>query len=296
MHHTILHRMKLHTVHAGNFKLDGGAMFGVVPKTLWSKRHQPDENNLCTWAMRCMLIENDGRLILIDNGMGDKQDAKFFGHYQPHGEHTLDGSLKALGFDRGDITDMFLTHLHFDHCGGSIVRDGSGKLMPAFPNARYWSNEYHWEWAVGPNAREKASFLEENILPIEASGKLEFVNIGRRSREENVYVRNVFPDMDVFLVNGHTEAMMIPHIRYKGRTVIFLADLIPSVNHIPVPWVMAYDTRPLLTLAEKKDLLEVAADKGHVLFFEHDPEVECATVERTEKGIRLKETFRLSDL
>ena len=272
-------------------------MFGVVPKSLWSKRHPPDENNLCTWAMRCLLVENNGRLILIDNGMGDKQDDKFFGHYQPHGDDTLEGSLKKHGFSTDDITDVLLTHLHFDHCGGSIKRKiiGDG-FEPTFRNARYWSNEYHWEWAIHPNDREKASFLKENILPIEASGQLEFVDIGRRSNEENVYVRNVLPQIDVFLVNGHTDAMMIPHIKYKGRTIVFMADLLPSVNHIPLPWVMAYDTRPLLTLAEKRDMLKVAADNDFVLFFEHDPQVECATVEHTEKGVRLKETFKLSDL
>jgi glyoxylase-like metal-dependent hydrolase (beta-lactamase superfamily II) len=288
--------MKLHVVETGFFKLDGGAMFGVVPKTIWSKRHVPDENNLCTWAMRCLLVEMEGRLILVDNGLGDKQDAKFFGHYEPHGEATLDGSMKKLGFHRNDITDVLLTHLHFDHCGGSIVRTSSGGFAPAFPNATYWSNEYHWHWATEPNAREKASFLQENILPIEESGQLKFVNIGRRSDEENVYVRNVFPHFDVLLVNGHTDAMMLPHINYKGRTVVFVADLMPSVNHIPLPWVMAYDTRPLLTMDEKKDVLEVAADKEMVLFFEHDPVNECATVERTEKGVRLKETFPLSAL
>jgi glyoxylase-like metal-dependent hydrolase (beta-lactamase superfamily II) len=287
--------MQLHSIDTGYFKLDGGAMFGVVPRTLWSKRHAPDANNLCTWAMRCLLVEDGDRLILIDNGLGDKQDAKFFGHYEPHGDATLEGSLNRLGFSPNDITDMFLSHLHFDHCGGSIKRSGDG-YVPTFPNARYWSNEYHWDWATSPNPREKASFLPENILPIQESGQLQFVDIGRRSNEENVYVRNVLPNMDVLLVNGHTDAMMIPHISYKGRTVVFMADLLPSVHHIPLPWVMAYDTRPLLTLDEKKDMLEMAADREFVLFFEHDPDHECATVERTDKGIRLKETFKLADL
>jgi glyoxylase-like metal-dependent hydrolase (beta-lactamase superfamily II) len=287
--------MKLHPIETGYFKLDGGAMFGVVPRTLWSKRHAPDANNLCTWAMRCLLVEDGDRLTLIDNGLGDKQDAKFFGHYEPHGDATLEGSLNRLGFSPNDITDMFLSHLHFDHCGGSIKRSGDG-YVPTFPNARYWSNEYHWDWATSPNPREKASFLPENILPIQESGQLQCVDIGRRSNEENVYVRNVLPNMDVLLVNGHTDAMMIPHISYKGRTVVFMADLLPSVHHIPLPWVMAYDTRPLLTLDEKKDMLEMAADREFVLFFEHDPDHECATVERTDKGIRLKETFKLADL
>ncbi|MDQ3101468.1 MAG: MBL fold metallo-hydrolase [Bacteroidota bacterium] len=289
--------MNLYPIDTGFFKLDGGAMFGVVPKTLWSKRHPPDADNLCTWAMRCLLVENEGRLILIDNGLGDKQDDKFFSHYQPHGEATLERSLRKNGFTSNDITDVFLTHLHFDHCGGSIKRKTNGEgYEPAFANAKYWSNEYHWEWATDPNPREKASFLEENILPIEESGRLNFVNIGRRSNEENVYVRNVFPKFDILLVNVHTDAMMIPHIAYKGRTVVFMADLLPSIHHIPIPWVMGYDTRPLLTLAEKYDMLKVAADRNFVLYFEHDPEVECATVEHTEKGIRLKETFKLSDL
>lgn len=289
--------MKLHTIDTGYFKLDGGAMFGVVPKKLWSKALPPDTNNLCTWAMRCMLVETGGKLILIDNGMGDKQDAKFFGHYEPHGEATLEGSLRKLGFTSDDITDVFLTHLHFDHCGGSIKRKSSGEgFEPAFRNAHYWSNEYHWEWATKPNAREKASFLSENILPIEESGQLRFVDIGRRSNEENLYIRNIFPEFDAFLVNGHTDAMMIPHIKYKGRTVVFMADLLPSVHHLPLPWVMGYDTRPLLTIDEKSDFLDVAAKDDYVLFFEHDAENECATVQRTDKGVRLKETFKLSDL
>lgn len=288
--------MKLYAIDAGLFKLDGGAMFGVVPRKLWSQRITPDPNNLCTWAMRCLLIEDGGRLILIDNGMGDKQDAKFFGHYEPHGP-TLIESLNKHGFTPDDITDVFLTHLHFDHCGGSVKwnsqRDG---FVPAFRNARYWSNEYHWEWATHPNAREKASFLKENILPIQESGQLEMVDIGRRSGEENVYVRNVFPQFDVFLVNGHTDAMMIPHIHYKGRTIAYMADLLPSVHHIPVPWVMAYDTRPLLTMDEKSDFLRVAARDGIVLFFEHDADHQCCTVEQTEKGVRVKDIFRLEDL
>jgi glyoxylase-like metal-dependent hydrolase (beta-lactamase superfamily II) len=287
--------MELFAIETGYFKLDGGAMFGVVPKTLWNKRHPADENNLCTWALRCLLVKEGNRLILVDNGLGDKQDDKFFSHYQPHGDATLEGSLKKHGFHMDDITDVFLTHLHFDHCGGSIKRKGD-RLEPAFRNARYWSNEYHWNWATDPNGREKASYLKENILPIEESGQLEFVNIGRRSNEENVYVRNVFPGFDVFLVNGHTDAMMIPHIHYKGKTVVFMADLLPSVHHIPLPWIMGYDTRPLLTLDEKKDMLEFAADRDHVLFFEHDAHNECARVHRTEKGIVLKETFKLSEL
>ncbi|MBK6342667.1 MAG: MBL fold metallo-hydrolase [Flavobacteriales bacterium] len=287
--------MTLHPIDTGFFKLDGGAMFGVVPKTLWSKHHPPDEKNLCTWAMRCLLVEDGQRLFLIDNGIGDKQEAHFFSHYDLHGDDTLVGSLHKAGFSKDDVTDVFLTHLHFDHCGGSIMREGD-KLIPAFRNARYWSNEHHWAWATRPNPREKASFLKENILPIKESGQLEFVPVGRRSEEENVYLKEVFPAFDVFLVNGHTDAMMIPHIRYKGRTIAYMADLLPSIHHIPLPWVMAYDTRPLLTMQEKSDFLGVAADEGIVLFFEHDPVNQCCTVERTEKGVRLKEAFPLSAL
>ncbi|MDX9749754.1 MAG: MBL fold metallo-hydrolase [Flavobacteriales bacterium] len=288
--------MKLYTIDAGLFKLDGGAMFGVVPKKLWAKQLPPDADNLCTWAMRCLLIEDGPRLILIDNGMGDKQDAKFFGHYAPHGP-TLEESLKRHGFTPDDITDVFLTHLHFDHCGGSVKwngrRDG---FEPAFRNARYWSNEYHWEWATKPNAREKASFLKENIMPIQESGQLEMVDIGRRSREENLYVRAVFPHIDVFLVNGHTDAMMIPHIHYKGRTIAYMADLLPSVHHVPIPWVMGYDTRPLLTMDEKSDFLRVAAREDFVLYFEHDATNVCCTVHETEKGVRVKDILRLEEL
>jgi glyoxylase-like metal-dependent hydrolase (beta-lactamase superfamily II) len=287
--------MKLHTIDTGYFKLDGGAMFGVVPRTLWSAKHPPDANNLCTWAMRCLLVEDGDRLMLIDNGIGDKQDAKFFGHYDLHGDASLEGSLKKLGFSREDITDVFLTHLHFDHCGGSIARKGEG-FTPAFPNARFWSNEHHWNWATRPNPREKASFLKENILPIQESGQLEFLSVPRPSAEAHVRVTDAFPGIDVLCVNGHTDAMMIPHIRYKGRTVAFMADLLPSIHHIPLPWVMAYDTRPLLTMNEKEHFLGTAADQDIVLFLEHDAQHECATVERTEKGIRLKETFPLSAL
>ncbi|MCB9185057.1 MAG: MBL fold metallo-hydrolase [Flavobacteriales bacterium] len=289
--------MTLHTIDTGFFKLDGGAMFGVVPKTLWSKHHPPDEKNLCTWAMRCLLVEDGDRLILIDNGLGDKQDSKFFSHYEPHGDATLEGSLRKAGFGLDDITDVFLSHLHFDHCGGSIrwnsARDG---YEPVFRNATYWSNPQHWEWATKPNAREKASFLKENILPIAESGQLKHVPIDRTEPTANTWTQDLFPGFDVLTVNGHTDAMMIPHIRYKGRTVVFMADLLPSVHHIPVAWVMAYDTRPLLTLGEKAAFLERAADEQFVLFLEHDATNPCATVERTEKGIRLMETFPLSAL
>lgn len=279
--------MNLHVIHTGNFKLDGGAMFGVVPKTIWNKLNPADENNLCNWAMRCLLIEDNGRLILIDTGIGDKQDAKFFGHYYLNGDDTLDKSLAAKGFSRADITDVFLTHLHFDHCGGAIQRDGD-KLIPAFSNAVYWSNERHWQWAVNPNDREKASFLKENILPIQQSGQLKFIAEGDRALfSENISVRFAF---------GHTDAMMLPQINYKNRTIVYMADLLPSIGHIPLPYVMAYDMFPLTTLQEKKSFLQEAAENNYVLFFEHDPVHECCELVNTEKGIRAGHTFQLNEL
>lgn len=279
--------MKLHTIDTGFFKLDGGAMFGVVPKTIWQKLVPPDENNLCTWAMRCLLIEDGNRLILIDNGIGDKQDAKFMGHYHLHGDDSLDKSLAKLGFARKDITDVFLTHLHFDHCGGSIIREGE-KLKPAFENATYWSNDKHWEWAIHPNDREKASFLKENILPIQESGQLKFV-----ANEDGV---DFSENMKVRFAYGHTDAMMLPQIEYKGRTIVYMADLLPSTAHIPLPYVMAYDMFPLQTLKEKKAFLEEAVTNDYVLYFEHDAQNECCTLQQTEKGIRVGETCKLSEL
>lgn len=287
--------MELYTIDTGFFKLDGGAMFGVVPKVLWGKVHPADEQNLCSWAMRCLLVKTGDHLVLIDNGIGDKQDAKFFGHYHLHGDATLEGSLRKHGFTADDITDVFLTHLHFDHCGGSIKRVGD-QLVPAFRNATYWSNAHHWKWATEPNPREKASFLKENILPIQQSGQLKFVDVEREQDTDTPYVKALFPGFDVLLVNGHTDAMMIPHIAYKGRTLIYMADLIPSANHIPLPWVISYDTRPLLSMQEKAPVLASAASEGSILYFEHDPVTECALVEHTEKGVRLKERLRLEDL
>jgi glyoxylase-like metal-dependent hydrolase (beta-lactamase superfamily II) len=291
--------MRLYTINTGFFKLDGGAMFGVVPKSIWNKLNPADENNLCSWAMRCLLVEEGSRLLLIDNGIGDKQDAKFFSHYHLHGEDTLDRSLAAHGFHRNDITDVLLTHLHFDHCGGSIIRSGD-RLIPAFPNATYWSNHRHWEWATRPNDREKASFLRENILPIEESGRLAFLDAPASAflaQQEEVLRPFPFPDftgLSLFFAGGHTDAMMLPVIDYKGRRIIFLADLMPSVAHLPLPYVMGYDMFPLTTLNEKKRLLEQASANDWVLFFEHDPLVECCTVGETDKGIRKKETFSLS--
>jgi glyoxylase-like metal-dependent hydrolase (beta-lactamase superfamily II) len=283
--------MKLHVVHTGNFKLDGGAMFGVVPKSLWSRTNPADQNNMCTWAMRSLLIEDGNRLILIDTGIGNKQSEKFFSHYHLHGEDSLDGSLRKLGFHRDDITDVFLTHLHFDHCGGAIEFDGTSQsYRPAFKNAVFWSNEDHWKWATEPNPREKASFLKENILPIQESGQLNWVPVHGHRTEEH------FNGVDVFFADGHTDKQMIPLIRYADRTIAFMADLLPSTGHIPLPYVMGYDTRPLLTMEEKHSFLNEAADRDYVLFLEHDAVNECCTVEHTEKGVRLAKTFSLSEL
>ncbi len=280
--------MNLYSIETERFKLDGGAMFGVVPKSIWNKLNPADENNLCSWSMRCLLIEDGNRLILVDNGIGDKQDAKFFSHYYLHGDDTLDKSLAKHGFHKDDITDVFLTHLHFDHCGGSVIRQGD-KLIPAFKNAVYWSNERHWEWATQPNDREKASFLKENILPIQESGQLKFAATGDTATpfSENI---------SIITVNGHTDAMMLPKINYNGRTIVYMADLLPSVGHIPIPYVMAYDMFPLTTLNEKKSFLKEAIDNNYILFFEHDPVNECCDLQMTERGIRQKNCFKLTEL
>lgn len=271
-------------------------MFGVVPKSIWNKINPADENNLCSWALRCLLIEDDERLILIDNGLGNKQDAKFFGHYHLHGDDSLDKSLEKHGFHRDDITDVILTHLHFDHCGGSIVREGD-KLLPAFKNAKYWSNARHWDWAVHPNEREKASFLKENILPVQESGQLNFVVLGATEPQASTLDTVVFnEDISMRLVNGHTQSMMLPQIRYKDKTIVYMADLLPSAGHIPIPYVMAYDMFPLTTLNEKKMFLKEAAENNYILFFEHDASMECCTVQHTEKGIRMDRSFRLQEI
>ena len=266
-------------------------MFGVVPKVIWNKLNPADENNLCNWAMRCMLIEEAGRLILIDNGMGNKQDAKFMSHYYLNGDDTLDKSLAANGLNADDITDVILTHLHFDHCGGSIVREGD-QLLPAFKNATYWSSDRHWEWATHPNEREKASFLKENILPIQQSGQLKLVN----AKEDGSISFDGMKNINLRFAFGHTDAMMLPQFNYKGKTIVFMADLLPSMAHIPLPYVMAYDMFPLTTLNEKKEFLTEAQQKDLVLFFEHDPLTECCTLQLTEKGIRQKDSFKLSEL
>jgi len=279
--------MKLHTIDTGFFKLDGGAMFGVVPKSIWQKTNPADDNNLCTWAMRCLLVEDANRLILIDTGIGNKQSEKFFSHYYLHGNATLDSSLNNLGFHRDDITDVFLTHLHFDHVGGAVIRDGEN-LRPAFRNATYWSNEQHWDWAINPNEREKASFLKENILPIQESGQLKFIGV-----EDGIAFTD---DINIRYVFGHTDAMMLPQINYKGKQILYMADLLPSTGHLPLPYVMAYDMFPLKTLGEKKVFLNEAMENEYILYLEHDPLNECCTLQQTEKGIRVKETFKLDEL
>jgi glyoxylase-like metal-dependent hydrolase (beta-lactamase superfamily II) len=278
--------MTIHTLDTGHFKLDGGAMFGVVPKSIWNRLNPADENNMCSWAMRCLLIENGEHLILVDTGMGDKQDAKFFSYYYRHGEGDLLGSIRKAGYSPEDITDVLLTHLHFDHCGGAVRSASDGRLELTFPRATYWSNEAHWTWATQPNAREKASFLKENILPIQASGQLKFWPAEGPEP---------FEHLNLLRVDGHTEKMMLPKIRYGNKTLIYLADLIPSVGHVPIPYVMGYDVRPLLTMEEKSALLAEAADEGYLLLFEHDPVYECATVEHTEKGVRIARKGKLKD-
>ena len=289
--------MKLHTINTELFKLDGGAMFGVVPKSMWNKLNPADENNLCTWAMRLLLIEDGNRLILIDTGIGNKQDAKFFGHYYLHGNDTLEKSLQSKGFSKDDITDVILTHLHFDHCGGAIERKGDA-LLPAFKNAIYWSNKRHWQWAVQPNDREKASFLKDNILPIQQSGQLQFIDVPEGNVEETGKLGTTpFGDnISLRFVNGHTDMMMLPQITYNGKTIVYMADLLPSTGHIPLPYVMAYDMFPLTTLYEKKTFLQEAVDNEYILFFEHDPVNECCTLQQTEKGIRQKEVFALESI
>jgi len=269
-------------------------MFGVVPKSIWNKINPSNENNMCDWALRCLLIEDGDRLILVDNGIGDKQDEKFFSYYFLHGDDTLDRSLAKYGFSKDDITDAFLTHLHFDHCGDSIVRE-NGKLIPAFKNATYWSNQKHWDWAVNPNEREKASFLKENILPIQESGQLKQLNVaemsdgrlGSTSFNENISVR---------FVSGHTESMMLPQIKYKGKTIVYMADLLPSQGHIPIPYVMAYDMFPLTTINEKRSFLKEAVENDYIFFFEHDPKYECCSLQQTERGIRPKDFFKLEEI
>jgi glyoxylase-like metal-dependent hydrolase (beta-lactamase superfamily II) len=284
--------MKIYPIEAGNFKLDGGAMFGVVPKTIWNKTNPADENNMIDIAARCMLIEDGNRLILIDTGMGNKQSEKFFGYYSLWGNHSLDKSLAKYGFHSDDITDVFMTHLHFDHCGGSVNWNATKTgYEVAFKNAKFWTNDNHWEWAIKPNAREKASFLSENILPILESGQLNFIN-----RPESDFGISDELGFGIFYVNGHTEKMMLPHIEYRNKTIVFCADLIPTAGHLPIPYVMGYDTRPLLTLPEKTKFLNTAVEKNYYLWLEHDAHNQIITVENSEKGIKIKEVFSCEDI
>lgn len=284
--------MKIYPIEAGNFKLDGGAMFGVVPKTIWNKTNPADNNNLIDIAARCLLIEDGNRLILIDTGMGNKQSDKFFGYYSLWGNHSLDKSLALYGFHRDEITDVFMTHLHFDHCGGSVNwnKDKTGYEV-AFKNATFWTNENHWEWATKPNSREKASFLYENIIPMQESGQLKFIK-----RAEGDFLEKSELGFGIFFADGHTEKQMLPHIQYQGKTFVFCADLLATAGHIPIPYVMGYDTRPLLTIDEKTKFMNLASEHNYHLILEHDAHNEIITVEKTEKGVRLKEVFKCNDL
>ena len=284
--------MKLYPIEAGNFKLDGGAMFGVVPKSLWHRTNPADNNNLIDIAARCLLVEDGSRLILIDTGMGDKQSDKFYSYYHLWGDDSIDNSLASFGFHRNDITDVFMTHLHFDHCGGTIQYNKDRTVLePAFKNATFWSNKDHWTWATQPNRREKASFLKENILPMEESGQLKFTSL-----PDNSVLKNSGFGFDIFFANGHTDKQMIPIIKYKGKTICFMADLLPTAGHLPIPFVMGYDTRPLLTLDEKEQFLNLAANNNYYLFLEHDAHNPIITVKQTEKGVRLNEVFTCEDI
>lgn len=284
--------MKIYPIEAGNFKLDGGAMFGVVPKTIWSRTNPADSNNLIDIAARCMLIEDGNRLVLIDNGMGDKQSDTFFGYYYRWGEHSVDASLKKYGFHRDDITDVFMTHLHFDHTGGAIQwnKDRTG-YEPAFKNAKFWTNENHWEWAIHPNSREKASFLKENLIPMQESGHLHFINRGPDAYQEDTELK-----FGILFADGHTEKQMLPHVQYQGKTIVFMADLVPTLGHLPVPYVTGYDTRPLLSINEKELFLNKAANHNYYLWLEHDAHNEIVTVQHTEKGVRVKDIYTFNEL
>lgn len=284
--------MKLHKIECGNFKLDGGAMFGVVPKSIWNKTNPTDANNMIELATRSLLIEDGNRLILIDTGMGNKQSEKFFGYYHLFGAYSLEQSLKEKGFSKDDITDVFMTHLHFDHCGGSVDwnADKTG-YRPAFKNAKYWTNQSHWQWATKPNAREKASFLQENILPLQEAGQLNFINYQGNDFQENSEL-----GFGLFFADGHTEKQMLPIINYKGKKIVYMADLLPTVGHLPLPYVMGYDTRPLLTLTEKEKFLNIAAQEKFYLYLEHDVYNQIITVKQTEKGVRLDENFTTEDI
>lgn len=287
--------MQIYSLPTGNFKLDGGAMFGVVPKSIWQKTNPADEHNLCTWALRCMLVVTGDRKILIDTGMGDKQDAKFFSHYQPSETKTIAEALAQHGFTPNDITDVLLTHLHFDHVGGAVNMD-NGVLKLALPNATYWVSAPHWETAIHPNRREKASFLKENIMPLKESGQLKLIEIPAFKSDTNLQEIHFAENISCIVVNGHTQGMLLPKIQYGSQQIVYMADLLPSVGHLPIPFVMGYDMQPLFTLNEKELFLKEACAKGYTLFFEHDPVNECCNLQETEKGIRAKNCFDLTTL
>ena len=278
--------MRLYPVEAGNFKLDGGAMFGVVPKTLWERTNPSDDKNRIEMASRCLLVEEEKRLILIDTGMGNKQGDSFFRHYGLWGDYSLVSSLALAGFHPDDITDVFFTHLHFDHCGGAVNKDNSGKLIPAFKNAHYWVHKSQWEWATFPNAREKASFLPDNILPLEQSGQLKFIE------DPGPFIKETPFPFSIQLIDGHTEKQMLPLIEYQGKKILYAADLVPTVGHIPIPYIMGYDTRPLLTLKEKEQILRNSFEKEVLLFLQHDPHHQLISLQNTEKGIRMENHFK----
>lgn len=290
--------MTLYPIKTGNFKLDGGAMFGVVPKSLWQRTNPADTNNMIDMTARCLLIEDGDRLILIDTGMGNKQSDKFFGYYYRWGDFSLDGSLAKHGFHRDDITDVFLTHLHFDHCGGCIQwnKNRTG-YEPAFKNAVFWTNKDHWEWAIHPNAREKASFLKENLLPMLECGQLKFIPAPTTSKQgSRHFLEETELGFGVLFVDGHTDKQMLPYLDYKGKKLVFVADLLPTLGHIPLPYVMGFDTRPLLTLEEKSGFLDAAVENGYYLFMEHDAHNEICTVKDTEKGVRLDGEFGFDEI
>ncbi len=284
--------MKIYPIIHQDFKLDGGAMFGVVPKVIWQRTNPADNDNLIDMTTRSILIEEGNQLVLVDTGMGNKQSDKFFGYYKPANLNSFDETLKKYGFHRNDITDVFMTHLHFDHCGGSIIRNDQGFYEPAFKNAKFWSNAKHWDWAVNPNPREKASFLKENILPIEESGQLNFIDTPKKGRE--IFSKDL--KFDIIFVDGHTEKQMLPKLQYQGKTLVFMADLLPTTGHIPLPYVMGYDTRPLITMDERQEIFNKATDENWFLVLEHDPYHEICTLKQTEKGPRLDKVYTFEEI
>lgn len=286
--------MQVFSIETGKFKLDGGAMFGVVPKSIWNKTNPADVNNLCTWALRCLLVIDGDRKILIDTGMGNKQDAKFFSHYYPHETVSIKDAIQKLNFSVDEITDVLLTHLHFDHVGGAISKDKE-QYLPTFPNATYWISEPQWNLALHPNKREKASFLPENILPIEASRQLKLISLPLFASKTQLQEIHFSPNISCYVVNGHTQGMLIPKININNQSLVYMADLLPSVGHLPIPYVMGYDMQPLITLEEKEIFLKEAVKNNFTLFFEHDAQNECCQLGMTEKGIRASKVFKLAD-